>query len=265
MNIGFLGGGKMAEAILSDIIKTGTAPAGSLFVRDISSERCQLMREHYGVNIAADNQQLLAEADIIFLAVKPQMMDELLKKIAPLAAPKHLFISIAAGKRTNGIEKLLPKARIIRVMPNMAAFVSEGMSVFCCGSLATDEDRATAHSLLACFGKVSEMPEDKFDAVTALSGSGPAFCAYFSEAMAEAGTKLGLNADQAALMAAQTMLGTAKLLVQADFTTESLIKSISSAKGTTVAGMDVIKTSNLKEIVLDTLSAAAQRSKELSA
>jgi len=264
MKLGFLGGGKMAEAILADIIKTATVAANNIYVCDINSERCQFLQDNYAINISPDSKSLMDSADVIFLAVKPQQLDELLQNIAPASAPHHLFVSIAAGKLTSSMQKLLPNARIIRVMPNMAAFVSEAMCVFCRGNLATDADCQTTEKLLSCFGKVLEMSEDKFDAVTALSGSGPAFCAYFAEAMAEAAASLGLQPDQAALMAAQTMLGTAKLLTDTNFTCSSLINAISSAKGTTVAGMDVLRESSLKTIINNTLTAAANRSKELS-
>jgi pyrroline-5-carboxylate reductase len=264
MKTGFIGGGKMAAAMISDMVKSETVAASNLFVCDISEERRTFIKEKHGVNVVSDNKQIAENCDIIFLAVKPQNQDEILTEIAPSVTDRHLIISIAAGRLIQSLENLLPQTRVIRVMPNLPAVVSEGMSVFCRGQLATDADRTATAKLLSCFGKVIEMPENKFDAVTALSGSGPAFFAYLPALMIEAAENLGLERSEAALLAKQTMLGTAKLLINEDLDPNDLIDSVSSAKGTTVAGMDVLKASPLKQIISDTLAAAANRSKELS-
>jgi len=264
MKTGFIGGGKMAAAMISDMVKSGTVPPADLFVCDVSEERRAIIKEKYGVNVVADNNELAATCNIIFLAVKPQHQDEILTEIAPAINDNHLIISIAAGRLISSIEKLLPNAKVIRVMPNLPAVVSEGMSVFCGGKRATDADRETTAKLLSCFGKVLELPESKFDAVTALSGSGPAFFAYLPALMIDAAEKLGLERSDAALLAKQTMLGTAKLLITEDLNPNDLIDSVCSAKGTTVAGMDVLRASAMQQIITATLEAAANRSKELS-
>jgi pyrroline-5-carboxylate reductase len=264
MKVGFVGGGKMAEAIIADLVNSRILNAHDIFVCDICEDRRRTLKRRHGVNVFADNSLLLGVSTVVFLAVKPQNLDGVLAEIAPSITNEHLVISIAAGKRLAHIEALLPDAKVVRVMPNLCALISEGMSVFCTGERVTVADRKSAVTLLSCFGQVLELPEEQFDAVTALSGSGPAFFAHFLELMMEAGEQLGLRKKDAALLAEQTMLGTAMLLVKGEFSTADLIKAVSSAKGTTVAGMAVLDKSPIKSIVCDTLEAAARRSKELS-
>jgi len=264
MRVGFIGGGKMAEAIITDLVNSQTINANDIFVSDISETRLNFLHEHHGINALASIHSLLQSADVVFLAVKPQNLTEVLTEMSPHITNNHLVISIAAGKKIAIIEKHLPNARVIRVMPNMAALVSEGMNVFCAGNHTTTEDHKTARKLLSCSGEVLELPEKQFDAVTAVSGSGPAFFTYFLALIINAGEKLGLEHKTAETLACQTMLGTAKLLTQGGFDANDLIDTISSAKGTTVAGMDVLKKSGLKQAICDTLSASAKRSAELS-
>lgn len=264
MKIGFIGGGKMAEAIIADLVNSKTVNAADICVCDISEERLKILHEKYKLNVSTDLGTLLASSDTVFIAVKPQNLSEVLTDMAQHITNKHLVISIAAGKKIAIIEHLLPKTRVIRVMPNMAALVSEAMNVFCAGNYATKEDIETARTLLSCSGKALKLPEEQFDAVTAVSGSGPAFFTYFLAKIINAGEQLGLEHKTAETLATQTMLGTAKLLTKGGFNATDLIETISSAKGTTVAGMNVLKESALEQIIYDTLSAAAKRSTELS-
>jgi len=262
--VGFVGGGKMAEAIIAELIHSRVLAPRDIAVSDVSEERRRLLVHLSGVTILADNPPLLRLCQVVFLAVKPQNLDAVLREIAGDVTPDHLVISIAAGKRIQSIESLLPSGRVIRVMPNLAAVISEGMSVFTLGTRATAEDRRTAARLLSCLGQVLELPEPHFDAVTALSGSGPAFFAHFMQLVADAGAQLGLPRNDALLLAKQTMLGTALLLTRGKMSPEDLIKAVSSEKGTTVAGMTVLRSSPIAAIVAETLAAAARRSEELS-
>lgn len=264
VKVGFVGGGKMAEAIIADLVHSRILDSRDIFVVDISEERRRLLKRRHGVNVFADNALMLGVVDVLFLAVKPQNLEAVLTELADDVRPDHLLISIAAGKRIEFIEAKLPQAKVVRVMPNLPALISEGMSVFCMGQRATVSDRKTAVTLLSCFGQVLELPEEQFDAVTALSGSGPAFFAHFLQLMIEGGEQLGLKRKDAALLAEQTMLGTAMLLVKGEYGIDELIKAVSSAKGTTVAGMEVINASDLRRIACETLEAAARRSQELS-
>jgi len=262
--VGFIGAGKMGEAIVASLVDSGVLKSRDIYVSEIDEERRRLIEDRYGVNVLADNRQLIATSQVVFLAIKPQNLEEVLKEIGGRPLERHLFISIAAGIRIERIEPLLPGAKVVRVMPNIAATVAAGMNVFCSGHGLTEEDRGTTVTLLSCFGKVLELPEEQFDAVTALSGSGPAFFAHFLQLMAEGGVELGLSRADSELLAVQTMLGTAILVSEGKYGPGELIAAVSSAKGTTVAGMSVLGRAPLKQVVIDTLRAAAARSEELS-
>jgi pyrroline-5-carboxylate reductase len=255
----------MAEAILITLLDSKLAAVPEVFASDISEERRQFLKSRYGINMYSKNAAVAGLVETLILAVKPQQLDAVLNELAAEITSRHLVISIAAGKKIGSIEALLPEARVIRVMPNLASLVAEGMSVFCAGVRTTAADTATAIRLLSCFGKVLELPEESFDAVTALSGSGPAFFTYLLNAMVEAGVQEGLNRRDALLLAEQTMLGTAKVLIEKGVEPRELITSVTSAKGTTAAGLAVLDKSDVATILRRTIGAAAQRSKELSA
>jgi len=264
MKVGFIGGGKMAGAIVSNLVRTGTLKPEDILVCEIDEARRNAVREQYGVAVTGDALETARAAEIAFLAVKPQDLDALLANIAPAVRPGQLIVSIAAGKRLSYLAARLPGARLVRVMPNLPATVSEGMSVFCAGKGVEPAEKETVRALLASFGRALELPEEQFDAVTALSGSGPAFLAYLLRLMTEGAVKLGLAAPDAELLAAQTMRGTATLLLSGEFNADGLIKAVSSPKGTTVAGFCVLTAAPLGEILHQTLAAAARRSAELS-
>ena len=264
MKTGFIGAGKMAEAMLADILAGGVLSSDSVLACDVSEERRKLMAEKYGTRVTADAREVVKEASLVVLAVKPQDLVEMLEATADAVTSDHLVISIAAGKRLAGLESLWPGARIVRVMPNLAVLASEGMSVFCAGSGVTEADKTTVTGLLSCFGRILELPEEQLDAVTALSGSGPAFWARYHECMVDGAVALGLDRTDAELLSAQTMLGTAKLLLEDKFEADELIRAVTSKKGTTEAGLEVLNAGPLPELVAGTLAAAAARSRELS-
>jgi pyrroline-5-carboxylate reductase len=264
MKTGFIGAGKMAEAIVASLLTGRRVAAHEIFVSDISAKRRNLLKKQYGVNVYSRNDAVVAEARVLFLAVKPQDLDMVLASIAPGVTDKHLVISIAAGKRLDKIEALVPNARVVRVMPNLASLVSEGMSVYCTGRGVTKADGKTVAELLSAFGKVLEMNETLFDAVTALSGSGPAFFCYFLDKMIDAAVAEGLDRKQATVLAEQTMLGTSRLLIEKSIAPGDLIRAVASPNGTTAAGLAVLDGSDVAGVVASTIGAAARRSKELS-
>jgi pyrroline-5-carboxylate reductase len=264
MKIGFLGAGKMAEAIMSGLIHAKHVEAHEIFASDVSPERRTALKHDYNVNTYSKNSLIPEMVDVIFLSTKPQQMDEVLAEIAGAITEKHLIISIAAGKKVAGFEQALPKARVIRVMPNLCCLVGQAMSAFCAGAKVTPEDRKIVTGLLNCVGRSVELPEEQFDAVTALSGSGPAFFAYLMQAMADAAVGEGLTPAHARLLAAQTMLGTAKLLLEKDMPADELIASVRSAKGTTDAGLKILEPSSMHMVLGEVIQAAARRSRELA-
>ena len=264
MNTGFIGAGKMAEAMIGALVRSASAARGQILVSDVDPARIERLASLYGTQGFRDNRHVAANCRVLVLAVKPQQLDAVLAEIAPAVTTEHLVISIAAGKRIATFEAALPGARVVRVMPNVASLVAEGMSVFTLGLHATEDDRRTAADLLQTFGRVLELPEAQFDAVTALSGSGPAFFALFLQELANAAVGEGLKPDDALLLAEQTMLGTARLLLDRRQTPDELITSVTSARGTTAAGLEVLRAPAFSRLLKETIAAAARRSRELS-
>lgn len=265
MRIGFLGAGKMAEAILAALIRNRVVPAANILIRDVVAQRRTQIRRKYKVRVSATATDLVQDCEVVILAVKPQDLDELLAHIAPALGRQHVVISIAAGKNLAHLQKLAGRqVRLVRVMPNLAVMVGEGMSAFCLGHQARPADRKLAARLLGCCGRVVELDERHFDAVTALSGSGPAFFTYLMAALADAATAEGLPADAARLLAEQTMLGAARYLLETGIEPAELIQAVASPKGTTAAGLAVLDASSVRQILGHTIQAAAHRSRELS-
>ena len=253
----------MADAIIASLVRSKLAAASDIYASDVSAERRSELRRKHGVNVYASNTRMTETAEIVFLAVKPQDLDAVVKEIAPGLTREHMLISIAAGRTLAQIEAGAPRARVVRVMPNVACMVGEGMSAFALGAHALEGDRYLVRKLLSCFGKVLELKEDLFDAVTALSGSGPAFFAYVLARLADGGQKEGLTRADALVLATQTMLGTARLLLQEQISPEDLIARVASPNGTTVEGLKVLESSTVAQVMEETIRAAARRSREL--
>lgn len=264
MKVGFVGGGKMAEAMIAALIRTGTLEAHAIFASDVSQERRSLLKSSHGINVYSKNRVIPGFADVVILAVKPQHLGAVLDELVFDLKESHLVISIAAGKTIKYLESVIEKSRVIRVMPNIACQVFEGMSAYCGGTCAAEPDLRTAAKLLGCFGKVMELPEEQFDAVTALSGSGPAFFTYLLDGMVSAAVDEGLSREDALLLAEQTMLGTSKVLIEQGADPGDLIKAVASPGGTTEAGLAVLERSSIAGILDRMIHAATRRSKELS-
>ena len=261
--IGFIGAGKMAEAMLAGFIEKKAVGPDDILAGDVSGERLTEISRRYGVRITLDNAEVVRNVTVCVLAVKPQQLEAVLRSLAPVFTPDHLIVSIAAGKTTGYLESLLPGRRVIRVMPNIACLVGEGMNVYTRGDLATAQDAVQVANLLGCCGQTVEIPETLFDAVTALSGSGPAFFAYLLDRLVDGAVREGMSREQALLLATQTMLGTARLLLDRQMEPADLAAAVTSAKGTTAAGREVLETPAVAEVLGRTIAAAAQRSREL--
>ncbi len=264
MTVGFLGAGKMGEAMMAGLIRSGLCRPSDLVASDCRKERLRHIHHRLGVSMAPDNAAVARLSRCLVVAVKPYDLEPVLQDLAEGATERHVVLSIVAGRRTDWIERRLPRARVVRVMPNLPCTVGEGMSVYCLGRRARRADARTAVRLLTCFGRVREVPERLFDAVTALSGSGPAFFAYVLDALARGAQKEGLTRSDALLLAEQTMLGTARLLLDTGQEPEALIQAVASPKGTTVAGLTVLTASPVSTILARAIRAAARRSRELS-
>ena len=262
--LGFFGAGKMAEGIVQAVAAAGTFDLREIVMAETYRPRALEMAKRYGVRTVPDVAQAASEANVVFLAVKPQDAAAVAAKVKGVLTAKTLLVSIVAGKSLATLRKMFgAKARIIRVMPNLALRAKEGMCAICPAKNATKADVRIVEAILGAAGQTAVLKEKDFDAVTALSGSGPAFFAYMEEAMAEGGVKLGLKPDVARKLAEQTMLGTAAYLRQSGADLAEFIAGVATKGGTTAAGMDVMRASAFKRIVSDTLAAAAARSAEL--
>lgn len=264
MRIGCIGAGKMAEAMLTAWIRRGLVRPEEVTASDVSDDRLSAVRAGLGIRAVRDNMETL-DSDVIVLAVKPQHLADVFSGLPGDAAAGRMVLSIMAGKRIAGIESALPGARVVRVMPNLPCVVGEGMSAWCAGRGATGADRERVVALLSAFGAAIEVNESQMDAVTALSGSGPAFFAWIMDRLAAGAVAQGLPPDTAMVLARQTMLGTARLLIDRETDPKALIASVASAKGTTAAGLAVLDGSDAGAVLERTIAAAAQRSRELSA
>lgn len=261
--IGFIGGGNMAEALIKGLL-AGGMPAADLMVAEPSSDRRIYLTDRYGVSPTEDNRTVAAGSDIIFLAVKPQIALHVLSDIAGDISPAKLLISIMAGIGTDSIEAVCQTGtRVVRVMPNTPALVLEGASAIGAGASATGEDVSLTRRIFELVGKAWQVEEKLMDAVTGLSGSGPAYVLTFIEALSDAGVKNGLSRDVAFGLAAQTVFGTAKLLLETHEHPALLREKVTSPGGTTIAGLHVLEKEGFRGTVINAVDAATARSKEL--
>ncbi len=260
--IGFIGGGKMAEALIKGIRGKGQGARVDIIVSEPQEARRRYLAETYGIRTTESNKEAASLCNIIILAVKPQNMGNVLAEIGDIISDDKTVVSIAAGITLSYLQTRLRTKRLIRVMPNTPAVVQEGMSVVSLCECFSDKDINTVREIFMSVGKVATMPEKYMDAVTALSGSGPAFFAFFVESMIESGVKMGLNANDALMLAVQTMLGTARQL-DTGVSPQNLREMVTSPGGTTAAGLRVFEEKGLKGIIISAIEAAVGRAKEL--
>ena len=261
--LGVIGAGNMAEAILRSVLGGNVLLHSAIVASDAKLERRQQITNGVGVKCVADNL-IPAACPRVLLAVKPQVMGEVLDGIAPAVRPDATVISIAAGVTSRFIDvRLGGRGRIVRVMPNTAMLVGAGVSAVAAGPRAGEEDIRWAQRLFGASGKTVVVAEDLMDAVTAVSGSGPAYFFYLIEAMIEAGVAEGLDAEVAAELAAQTCAGAAKLLAETAERPSVLRARVTSPGGTTQAAIQMLEAAGVKQKLIEAIRAAARRSREL--
>jgi pyrroline-5-carboxylate reductase len=263
--VAFLGGGRMGEALVSGLIRSGGRSAEEIMVTCRREERARELRERYGVGTTLANPEAVSWAGTLVLTVKPQDMEVLLAQIAGSVRPDQTVISFAAGIRTSFVEKHLPdQVPVVRVMSNVAVLVDEAMSVISPGAHAQEEHLEVAEELLGYVGKVIRLKEAHQDAVTATSGSGPAYFFLLAEAMIEACILLGLSRDVATELIVQTMLGSAKMLRDTGKHPVELREMVTSPGGTTIAAIRVLEETGVRAAFLNAIDAARRRSAELA-
>lgn len=260
--LGIIGGGVMGEALLSRLVAQGTYDADAIRVGEPTAARCELLQQTYGITAIADNQAVLEASDVLLLAVKPQIFPTVTAALSP-QKPEQLVVSIMAGVPLQALEANFRGQPMIRAMPNTPATIGAGMTAIAAGTHATAEHLAVAQQLFATVGDVVQVPESLMDAVTGVSGSGPAFVALVVEALADGGVAAGLPRAIAQRLALQTVRGTAELLQATDLHPAVLKDRVTSPGGTTIAGVAALEKAGLRNALIEAVKAAYRRSQEL--
>jgi pyrroline-5-carboxylate reductase len=261
--LAILGTGKIGESLLSGLLSSGWDDVVATARRQ---ERVDELRERYGVDATLENPRAISGAGVVVIAVKPQDMASLLGEIGPLIAAEQTVLSVAAAVTTRQIEEhLAQNVPVVRAMPNAPSTVHEGIAGMCAGAHAADEHLDRAEEVLSHLGRVVRLPESALDAVTAVSGSGPAYFALLAEAMIEAGILLGLSREVSTQLVVQTMLGTAKLLRDEKMHPVDLREAVTSPGGTTIRAIRVLEQEGVRAAFLNAIQAAMERSQELAA
>ncbi|MFO0576644.1 MAG: pyrroline-5-carboxylate reductase [Polyangia bacterium] len=262
--LGFLGTGNMAEALIKGLLRAGTVKADQIHGSDPRASRCQYLRERYGIRVTPHNLDVVQSADVVVLSVKPQVLIGVLGEVAMHMKPSALVISVAAGVPLAVIEAHLPPGtRVVRTMPNTPALVGAGATALSAGSRATEEDMRITERIFKSVGLTVALDEEQLDAVTGLSGSGPAYIFLVIEALSDAGVKMGLSRYNALALAAQTVLGSAKLLLETGEHPGHLKDMVTSPGGTAIAGLHTLEAGGLRTTLINAVEAATKRSREL--
>ncbi len=264
VRLGFLGAGQMATALARGWIGAGLAAPARVLAGDPVAAARESFARVTGAPVTADNREVVAGSDLLVLAVKPQSMAALLAEIRPAVTARHLIVSIAAGVGLKALaEGLGPERRLVRVMPNTPCLVGASAAGYAVGPGTTPEDVALVDRLLNAVGRAFRLPEHLLDAVTGLSGSGPAFVYVMIEALSDGGVRVGLPRDVATALAAQTVLGSAKMVLETGAHPGALKDQVTSPGGTTIAGLHALERGGLRAALIDAVEAATRRATEL--
>ena len=263
--VAILGGGKIGEALVSGLLSANWREPSEVVVTGRREERLAELAERYGVTVTTSNLEAVAGTPLVVIAVKPQDLEVLLGEIGGVLGPEQTVLSIAAAIPTAAIERqLAPGVPVVRAMPNTPATVHEGIAGICPGAHAGDEHLEAAEEVLSHLGAVVRVPERSMDAITAVSGSGPAYFALLAEAMIEAGILLGLAREISTQLVVQTMLGTAKQLRDEQIHPVELREAVTSPGGTTIAAIRELEQAGVRAAFLNAIQAAMDRSRELA-
>ncbi|HVU03765.1 MAG TPA: pyrroline-5-carboxylate reductase [Polyangiaceae bacterium] len=262
--IGFLGAGNMAGALLSGLLSANVVAAANLCASDPRKERLAELSSKYGIRTTSDNAELVQSSNVVVLSVKPQVLPQVLTESGGKMGASHLVVSIAAGVTLAALEdKLGPGARVVRAMPNTPALAGAGATALAGGSNASSADLELARRLFDAVGRTLVLSESHLDAVTGLSGSGPGYVMLVIEALSDGGVKAGLPRDVAQLLAAQTVFGAAKLLLESGEHPAKLREMVTSPGGTTIAGLSALEAHGVRGAFIDAVEKATSRATEL--
>ncbi len=262
--LGFIGAGNMAAALVKGLLHAKVVAPEAILVSDVKPERLAELKAAHGIRTTQDNHELVNASDVIVLSVKPQVIDKVLGLIGGDVKSSQLVISVAAGVPVSAIEGRLPEGtHVVRSMPNTPATVQAGATAIAPGTHASEEDLEVARALFAAVGRVVTLDETLLDAVTGLSGSGPAYVMLMIEALADGGVKVGLHRDTALLLAAQTVYGSAKLLLETGEHPGRLKDMVTSPGGTAIAGLHTLESGGLRRTLIDAVEVATNRAAQL--
>ncbi|HUQ68186.1 MAG TPA: pyrroline-5-carboxylate reductase [Planctomycetaceae bacterium] len=265
LRVGFIGAGQMATALARGLVTAQVIPASAIVAADPVPASVERFARDTGGRAVASNAEVVRGSDVVFLAVKPQQMLSVLTEISTICEPRHLVVSVAAGITLATLDaQLAPSRRVIRVMPNTPCLIGRGASAFSTGLHATRADAAVVERLLSTVGVTGEVPEKLLDAVTGLSGSGPAYVYLMIEALSDGGVRAGLPRELALKLAAQTVLGAAEMVLTTGQHPGALKDAVTSPGGTTIAGLHKLEQSSVRGALMDAVVAATDRARELS-
>ena len=259
-----IGAGNMAEAIIAGLIQSGRVSPPNLIMSDIRPDRLHALKRTYGILVAENNSEAAAGSDIVLLAVEPQVLDGVLGEIAPSVQEDALVLSVAAGYPIARIGRHLPQTRrIVRTMPNTPSAIREGITALAYSPGISEEDVRTAKGIFESIGKVVEVEEQVLDGVTAVSGSGPAYVYVMIEALADGGVKMGLPRETAELLATQTLIGAARMVLESGEKPGTLKDRVASPSGTTIEGLYELERGCFRGTIMAAVESATKRSTEL--
>jgi pyrroline-5-carboxylate reductase len=266
--IGFVGGGNMTEALVKGLLASSLITSKDIFISDLISDRLEYLSKEYKVKTTGDNHELVQKSDILVLAVKPQAVKKVLESFSDLVDSNKTIISVAAGISIKLIEDTLDverkkKISVIRTMPNTPALVQEGATAICGSEHSSKLDIKIAHHIFTAIGQTVDIEEIHMDAVTGLSGSGPAYIFMIIEALSDAGVKVGLSREVSNILTIQTILGSAKLARDSGKHPGELKDMVTSPGGTTISGLHMLEEGGIRNALMNAVEMATQRSKEL--
>jgi len=263
-SVGVIGAGAMGSSMIRGFLKAGLVRPQGLTASDPREGALRELHKSVSVNITADNTVLAQRSEVVVIAVKPDQVHKVLQEIAPFITLEHQVVSIAAGISIAAIEKHLPAGvSVIRAMPNVPALIGEGMTVLALGTNSGQEERESAEKLFSALGKVLTLKESDLDAVTGVSGCGPAYMAVVLEALADGGVKMGLSRQVALELAVQTMIGAARLIQITGEHPASLKDRVCSPGGSTISGVHILENGGLRGLLISAVEASTRRSREL--
>ena len=263
--IGFIGSGNMGQAMIGGIIKSGLVESGNVIVSDLDQKKLEAIEKEYKTNVTTDSVELVKKADVIFLAVKPNVYNPVLKQIKDFVGENKIIISIAPGQTLESLEERLgKKVKIVRAMPNTPALVGEGMAAICKNENVSSEDMSLVKQLFESFGKAEEISEYVFDSVVGVSGSSPAYVFMFIEALADAAVIGGMARDKAYKFAAQAVLGSAKMVLETEKHPGELKDMVCSPGGTTIEAVAALEEEGFRYAVIKCVRECMKKSASMS-